>query len=200
MPQSAKKDNDNLASKLALRKHGLARFAAVAGVAELRVFDACRGHGVIWDALRMEIKLQSYVGFDVADRPGAIRLDSLRAIGRLCTGCNVYDVDTYGQPWRHLHALLGAPAVAGPVLVFCTCRQCTFMGTPGKARFDYQLYGIPWRTPPRMAFAVYGDVVQTFAQVVSKSGWWSFVEAWESTAGLHARYLGAILKRKETAA
>lgn len=111
-----KTDNKYLETKLHLRRFALDRWNADE---PLRVLDCCQGEGVIWRTLRKEYPVNEYVGIDVKDKPGRLKMDSTRLLASGGWGFNVIDVDTYGMPWKHWNALL--PHVRCPVLVFLTC-------------------------------------------------------------------------------
>jgi len=86
---------------------------------ELRVLDCCAGERVIWERLRKEYPVKSYLGLDIKPRrSGVVRIDSARWLRQVDWHANVIDVDTYGDPWRHWLAIL--EKAREPVAVFLT--------------------------------------------------------------------------------
>lgn len=101
--KAVKTDNDNLASKIAVRRHFLQRYHKDG---DIRVFDACQGSGIIWRELSKEFKPKTYWGADLKRKRGRVMIDSVELLaGGLSE--NVIDVDTYGSPWGHWLAALG---------------------------------------------------------------------------------------------
>ncbi len=80
---SAKTDNSNLASKLALRRYFLDKYHADGPA---NVMDCCQGDGVIWRELRKQVSVASYWGIDKKAKKGRIKLDSVRVLGQPGTG------------------------------------------------------------------------------------------------------------------
>lgn len=117
-------DNYNLAGKVALRLHLLNRFHEQ-GVP--RVFDACKGDGRIWKAVREEFKVASYWGTDLKPKAGTLKVDSRRVIG-LLRDADVVDIDTYGDPWEHWFTLLRDSEPKRPMSVFLTHGAATSSG------------------------------------------------------------------------
>lgn len=107
-------DNDNLPSKLAVRRYMLKRYH-VDG--DIRVFDACQGEGTIWRELRKEFELTTYWGADKKRKSGRIMRDSVELLTAGLSE-NVIDVDTYGSPWAHWIAILDN--LRAPTTVFVT--------------------------------------------------------------------------------
>jgi hypothetical protein len=94
-------------AKMALRRYFLDKYHR--NSEPMRVLDCCQGEGRIWGKLRTEYKLESYWGVDndkVNRKAGRLVIDSRRILMQSGLEQNVYDIDTYGSPWRHWVALL----------------------------------------------------------------------------------------------
>lgn len=123
MSSTTKTDNSRLGSKLALRRHFLDRYHKDSPP---RVFDACQGEGVIWQALRADYPM-TYWGVDKKRRSGRMSIDSTRILAEPGWRFDVIDVDTYGSPWKHWAGILkNAP---GAVTVFLTIGSTMFVGS-----------------------------------------------------------------------
>ena len=97
-------DNGYLASKLALRRHLLARWHKGRAV---RVLNCCEGEdNVLWGWLRREVRVRAYLGLDLKKRRLGLRMDSARFLAEAAWRFDMIDIDTYGSPFAHLMALL----------------------------------------------------------------------------------------------
>jgi hypothetical protein len=93
-------------TKVALRRYFL---RAYHNDGDIRVLDCCQGFGTIWGRLRSEFKVAQYWGVDAdrnRKRAGRLVLDSSRILAQSGLSQNVFDIDTYGSPWKHWLALL----------------------------------------------------------------------------------------------
>lgn len=191
MTNSTKTDNAHLSSKLALRRHLLDRFHATDDV---RVFDCCQGSGVIWKTLRRTVKVTTYWGVDVKPRPGRLKIDSRRVVCQAGLDANVVDIDTYGMPWDHWCGLL--PNVSRPTTVFLTIGLVTMGGGAGLSKECRRVLEMPeaWPLPAAFTPELVRLSVQRFLSMRNAAGF-RVVEAWESTPGKHARYIGVHLNK-----
>lgn len=186
-----KTDNAHLESKLRLRRHLLTRFHSQGDV---RVFDCCQGSGVIWRTLRRDFAVASYWGVDVKPKKGRLKIDSRRVVCQPGLRVNVVDIDTYGMPWDHWCGLL--PHVSEPTTVFLTIGLVTMGGGGGLSKESRKTLGIPaeWTLANAFTPELVKLSVQSFLSMRAASGF-RVVEAWESTPGKHARYLGVHLNK-----
>jgi hypothetical protein len=185
MTPAPKTDNANLASKLELRRHMLRRHHADG---DIRVFDCCQGSGVLWGKLRTEFPVTSYWGVDVKPKRGRLKIDSRRVVCQPGLRSNVIDIDTYGMPWDHWVGLL--PTIAEPTTVFLTVGLVTMGGGSPLSKTIRQSLGIPdgWPLSPAFTDELVHMSVQRFLAMTA--GDWRVTDAWESTPGRHARYVG----------
>ncbi|HEY7195544.1 MAG TPA: hypothetical protein VH439_17505 [Gemmatimonadales bacterium] len=107
-------DNTGWHSKLALRRHFLARYHAQQKPV---VLDCCQGEARIWTTLRAEFPC-TYWGVDQEKKKGRLKIDSTRLLAQPALPYDVIDIDTYGSPWGHWRTLL--PHVTKPTTVFLT--------------------------------------------------------------------------------
>lgn len=135
------KDNDSLPGKLTLRRYMLDRYHKDNPPS---VFDACQGDGLIWRELKHEYVLASYFGVDKKTKKGRMKIDSARLLDVPGFDFDVVDIDTYGMPWKHYHAL--CRHVTKPTTVFLTIGSVT-MSLDSLAE---KLIGLPEGVP--MAF------------------------------------------------
>jgi hypothetical protein len=185
MTHAPKTDNANLASKLELRRHMLRRHHADG---DIRVFDCCQGSGVLWGKLREEFPVKSYWGVDVKPKRGRLKIDSRRVVCQPGLQCNVIDIDTYGMPWDHWVGLL--PNIVEPTTVFLTVGLVTMGGGSALSKTVRRSLGIPeeWPLSPVFTDELVRLSVQQFLTLTA--GAWHVADAWESTPGRHARYIG----------
>jgi len=114
MSTATKTDNASLPEKLAIRR----RVLDALGDEQLDVLDCCQGSGVLWANLRREYRVGRYTGLDVKPKPGRLKVDSERVVGRMSPSYNVIDIDTYGSPiWHWLNLL---PKLTRRTAVFLT--------------------------------------------------------------------------------
>lgn len=182
-------DNDNLRSKLALRRHFLKRYHAEEPP---RVFDACQGSGVIWTQLREEHDVATYWGVDLKRKSGRIRTDSVDLLAAGLTE-DVIDVDTYGSPWAHWSAILRGAKV--PRTVFLTIGEHGVRQRPltiAEAEL-LGLAGLYKAMPNKMKLRLAKTMT---LRMIACATLWGFdvVELSESSRGLSARYLGVRLE------
>jgi len=182
-------DNDNLGSKLALRRYFLDRYHADDAP---RVFDACQGSGVIWQNLRAEHEVATYWGCDLKRKEGRVRADSADLIAAGLTE-NVIDVDTYGSPWSHWSAILRGAKVARTV--FLTIGEHGVRQRPLTIA-EAELLGLAAlykSMPNKMKLRLAKTMT---LRMLACAELWGFriVEVAESSRGLSARYLGVRLE------
>ena len=182
-------DNDNLRSKLALRRHFLKRYHADEPP---RVFDACQGSGVLWANLRDEYEVATYWGCDLKRKAGRVRADSADLLAAGLTE-NVIDVDTYGSPWSHWSAILKGAKV--PRTVFLTIGEHGVRQRPltiAEAEL-LGLAGLYKSMPNKMKLRLAKTMT---LRMIACATLWGFdvVELAESSRGLSARYLGVRLE------
>jgi hypothetical protein len=122
-----KTDNSNLSAKLALRRYFLRKYHADGSA---RVLDCTEGEGIIWNRLRKEGPVQSYLGLDKKERRGGLTIDSRKVLANPRIEQDVIDIDTYGSPWKHVIALMRHRQK--PVTVFLTFGDAGIAG-PGDA-------------------------------------------------------------------
>jgi hypothetical protein len=196
MTESTKTDNASLSSKLLLRRHMLRRHHADG---DIRVFDACQGEGVLWGRLRSEFSVGYYYGVDVKPKKGRLAIDSRRVICQPGLNCNVIDIDTYGLPWDHWVALL--PTIVEPTTVFLTAalasqRAKQKSGGSTLPKSVKSVLGIPaeWDISKVFTDQLCGIAVAHYLSMPAANGY-RVVEAWESTRGSRARYIGVRLDR-----
>ena len=108
-------DNRFLATKLALRRHFIAKYHATG---PLSVFDACAGDQVIWTTLRKgRTEPIEYFGADRVKTK--LKLDSAKLCAHPAYAqYDIIDIDTYGSPWTHFFNLL--PNIKKPTTIFLT--------------------------------------------------------------------------------
>jgi hypothetical protein len=190
---TTKTDNAHLASKLLLRRHMLERHHADG---DIRVFDCCQGSGVIWDSLRREFDVRSYWGVDVKPKKGRLKIDSRKVVAQPGLKANVVDIDTYGMPWEHWIGLL--PNIEEPTTVFLTLGLVTMGGGSALSHSIRETLRIPrdWPLSPVFTPELVRLSVQTFLGMESRG--WGVVDAAETTAGAHARYLAVRVDRRST--
>lgn len=183
-------DNDNLAAKLALRRHFLQAYHTDGNA---RVFDCCQGSAVIWTTLRAEHKIASYWGVDLKPKSGRLKIDSVRVLEQPGWLENIIDVDTYGAPWKHWSAILRN--AKGPTTVFLTIGQHGrgggMTGIQGEVR---DVLALPPSTPPMLAAKVAHTAVDRM--LATCLGNWSVIEAKEARPGERARYIGVRIEPK----
>tara|TARA_R110000851_G_scaffold268071_1_gene420659 strand:+ start:9867 stop:10469 length:603 start_codon:yes stop_codon:yes gene_type:complete len=182
-------DNDNLGSKLALRRYFLDRYHADDPP---RVFDACQGSGVIWANLREDHPVATYWGCDLKRKAGRIRTDSADLIAAGLSE-DVIDVDTYGSPWAHWAAVLKGAKV--PRTVFLTIGEHGVRQRPLTIA-EAELLGLSAlykRMPNKLKLRLAKTMT---LRMISCAELWGFriVELAESARGLSARYLGVRLE------
>ena len=175
-----KTDNDNLESKLLLRRYFLDRYHADGPI---HVLDCCQGSGVIWHTLRAERQIASYWGLDVKPKKGRLQLSSVRVLEQPGWMQNVVDVDTYGSPWQHWNAL--RPNISQPTTVFLTVGQVQ-MNTATEITDALGLGGMK---VPRGIKRKLSDLAVSYL-LTRGCDLCKIIEAAETTAGTHARYLG----------
>jgi hypothetical protein len=188
MGASAKTDNDNLASKLALRRHFLARYHAGTRPS---VIDCCQGDGVTWKTLRKEFAC-AYFGADVKPKKGRLKIDSSRILAQPGWSYDVIDVDTYGTPWAHWDGILRH--LRGSTTVFLTSGRVIIGGGSPASRQELDALGITFDVPAAFGAPIASLAVDYLLANVLTHGI-TVVEAVESTAGRHARYFGLRLER-----
>ena len=183
-----KTDNSDLAAKLHLRRHFLQKYHADG---EAQVLDCCSGDGVIWRRLRREFKIATYWGVDLKAKKGRLRMDSVRILRQPGWPQDVVDVDTYGSPWKHFDAILGA--LQRPTTVFLTVGQWQ-MGTDQVILDALGLGGLS--VPPGIAVKLHGIAVSYLLTRGCVNGIIA-IEAVEAVSTGMARYLGVRLERAE---
>lgn len=181
-------DNDNLASKLALRRHFLRRYHADGSA---RVFDACQGGGVIWKHLRSEFKVETYWGTDLKRKSGRLNTDSVQLLDAGLSE-NVIDVDTYGSPWAHWVSIL--KSVKAPTTVFLTIGEHGVRQRP-LSLAEAKLLGLSpiyARMPNKLKLRLARTML---LRLIACAELWGLelVEVAEGARGLSARYLGVHL-------
>lgn len=147
-----KTDNRNLRQKVDLRT------AICSQLKEpLRVLDLFSGEGRIWAAMRENFKLAAYTPVDEKPRqPGAIKLKvdarTVRAFD--AQRFNVIDIDSYGEPWEVLAAIL--PSIKQATAIFLTYGHVG-MGNIGISKYLREACGIPpaWEIPTDKALATF---------------------------------------------
>jgi hypothetical protein len=100
---TAKSDNSNILAKLDLRRYFLQKYHAAG---DARVLDCFAGEGHIWNQLRSEFTIENYWGVDVKSKPGRIKIDSARLLENPKLTENVFDLESYGLPWKCFFTLL----------------------------------------------------------------------------------------------
>lgn len=95
-----KTDNANLHGKLALRRYFLDRYPCSS------VIDCCQGDQVIWSQLRQEYPVEKYLGVDLKEKKGRLKIDSNRILAQPGWTFDCIDIDTYGSPWAHWESIL----------------------------------------------------------------------------------------------
>jgi hypothetical protein len=130
----------------------------------------------------------------VKPKKGRLKIDSRRVVCQEGLRANVIDIDTYGMPWDHWCGLL--PNVSEPTTVFLTIGMVTMGGGGGLSKESRRALGIPPEWPLANSFTteLVKLSVQSFLSMRAAAGF-RVVEAWESTPGRHARYLGVHLNK-----
>lgn len=181
-------DNSNLAAKLDLRRHFLARYHSAG---RLDVFDGFQASGVIWATLRAEFKTTSYWGVDILGKKGRLKIDSARILGKAGWHHNVVDLDAYGSPWKHWFNLLLTADHA--VTVFLTVRS--FVGFRNRLSIlEQQCLGIPFDLPKSIASHL--GVLAVNRMLAQASERFTIAEALEAFPSLNMRYFGLRLEPK----
>ena len=180
-------DNSNLAAKLELRRYFLDKYHAADPPG---VLDCCQGDGLLWKRLQSEYTLASYWGVDLKVKRGRLKLDSVRILCQPGWPQTVVDVDTYGSPWKHYHALL--ETLAHPVTVFLTIGQWQ-MGTDSLILDALGLGELD--VPPGIAIKLH-DLALVRLLTAGESRGVRVVEALETIGTGHAsaRYVGVRLE------
>ncbi len=189
--QTRKTDNHNLPAKLELRRHFLRRYHAGQ---KPSVLDCCQGDGKIWRMLKSEFRLAHYLGFDLKERKGRLKLDSIRFLDQPGWTADVVDIDTYGSPWKHWLALLRH--CDHPVTVFLTLGLVRVAG----GNFDHYLLPILGLTfhrlklPNSLGCKLSGLALDAALAAPSANGL-KIIEAMEAESGRNARYFGLRLAK-----
>jgi len=188
-------DNDNLTSKLSLRRYFLERYHADEPP---RVFDACQGSGVIWTNLRDEYKVATYWGCDLKRKAGRVHADSVELL-KAGLSENVIDVDTYGSPWAHWSAILKGAKIARTV--FLTIGEHGVRKRP-LTLAEAELLGLAklYTSMPNKMKLRLAKVMTLRMIACAELHGFRVVELAESSRGLSARYLGVRLEPIKPAA
>ena len=184
----AKTDNKFFAPKLLVRRHFLAKYHPP-GTA-MRVLDCCQGDGQLWGFLRREFAVAEYLGLDVKPKKGRVKLASERYLALSGWPQTVIDVDTYGSPWKHWHAML--PNIVRPVTVFLTLGLVTPGGGSnlGAVTGSVMNFDNLASLPPSLAAKLAPHTVAYHLFAATRAGL-RIVEAKEAVGGFsNARYLG----------
>lgn len=147
-------DNGDLESKLKIRRYFLERYHRAQPP---RVFDACQGEGLIWNAIRREFEVASYLGVDLKPKPGRLKIDSVRFLSQIGWAFDVIDVDVYGEPWKHWDVIQRFAPV-GDLTVFLT------MGVRNVQNLSHDALlslGIPFRIPVSMHRVLVPELIRT---------------------------------------
>lgn len=139
-----KTDNHNLAAKVELRLEALRR----AKLARVDVVDCFAGAGSVWAEVMKSARVDEYTAIEKRPRPGALKMDSERYLGRPGWAHNVVDLDAYGSPWRHFEA---AMKNGRPEIVFLTVGM-TIMGN--QQHDALEAIGITFKIPPSFGRAM----------------------------------------------
>lgn len=190
MAQYKKTDNDNLETKLDLRRHFLSRYHQEPG----SVFDCCQGNRVMWGRLQPEFPHLKYWGVDIKHKPGRLKVDSQRLL-EMGLQADVIDVDTYGSPWSHWMALL--PHVQRPCTVFLTWGMAQRGGATSVGKFMSTQIVFPSLIVPESFHQHIIDHYLSIALWQPNRFGLQIVEAAEAEKeGRSARYFGLHLKPK----
>lgn len=180
-------DNGNLKAKLDLRRYFLGKYHADAPP---RVFDACQGSGVIWTRLRSEFAVASYWGVDMKLAKGRLAVDSRRLLAA-GVPADVYDVDTWGSPWRHFEAILRTLKEAATVFLTLGNQNSTAMNP---ASMGAQILSLPPHTPPVLAAKIARKIAVRYHLTRCYEYGTIPVEIIEAIGGRTARYFGLRLQ------
>lgn len=183
-----KTDNKDPRAKLELRRHFLRRYHADG---DLHVFDCCQATGLLWRTLRSEFPVKKYWGVDLKEKPGRLKIDSVRILEQPGLEANVIDVDTYGSPWKHWAAILQHQRP--PLTIFLTIGQVS-MGTD---KLILQTLGLGrLKIPPGIAVKLHERGLQSLLGLAGDRGS-RILECQEATGSpSKARYLGLRLAAK----
>jgi hypothetical protein len=186
---ASKTDNANLPTKLELRRHFLRRYHGPQDPAD--VLECCQGSGVIWRHLKREFPGTKVWGLDLKERKGRLKVDSARVVCQAGWRQNIVDIDSYGSPWKHWTGML--PNVSRPITVFLTIGQWQM----GVDSLVLKALGVAsLQVPPGIAAQLVEDA-NRFLMAQALDYGLEIVEAQESTAGTHARYIGVRLHPKK---
>lgn len=182
-----KTDNDNLASKLALREHFLDRFGGSS------VLDCCAGAGVIWEYLLLHRPEIEYTAIDDHGTLGAIPADSLPLIPILGRDCDVIDIDTYGSPWEHWVSVL-RDTPPRPLTVCLTFGASMLGALTVESLKAIGMHSAMARTVPIGMHKAIGMLLPTYMMALPPMLGWRVEYHAESRRGKTARYIGVRLQ------
>ncbi len=152
--ETTKTDNTRLADKIALRRWFLQKYHAERVPV---VWDCCQGQRRIWDALRREFRV-AYQGADRSPRrAGGIKLESTRLFDLPGWRCDVVDIDTYGEPWRHYEKVCRTASAA--LTCFLTVGQVR-VGGGRCSEYVFRALGLPDGTPHSLASEIAGEAIE----------------------------------------
>ncbi len=182
-----KTDNANLPSKLQLRRYFLDRYSYS------NIFDCCQGNGIIWQTLCNEYNPSLYMGVDLKSKKGRLKIDSVRILNQSGWKYDVVDIDTYGSPFKHFSAII--KFANHDITIFLTIGN-----QGGLSRTDSKLISLigidqfSMKVPP-LLITKFSDLLIKHAICNAKFHGWQIIEAMESQASKHARYIGIRLKK-----
>lgn len=181
-----KTNNSNLNLKVDLRRTVL----KPAGLKRLRVLDLFAGGGEIWNRLRKEFRIESYMPCDIKPQmPGTLKANVTPLFVEAVAGdnINVVDVDTYGEPWEIWASV--ANRIRQPAAIYLTHGV---VGMGQTSHFALEVMGIPhsWKVPvkPDLAhFAAHFFIIPEFQQL-------RIDRAWTASSG-DAAYYGLLVRQ-----
>ena len=186
-----KTDNDNLKSKLDLRRYFLEKYHRE-GV--LSVCDCCMGSGVLWSKLKREFKVKDYIGMDVKPKKGRLKIDSARYLQAGGYGHDVIDVDTYGSPWKHYVEIL--KHINSDVTLFLTIGATKIGGGCILSNIVKKRIGLDKIKNLPMVFMAKLEKIQVESMIpICLDYSFEIVECLESERGKNARYVGIRLRK-----
>jgi hypothetical protein len=185
-----KTDNQHLQQKVDLRSTICSRLSE-----PLRVLDLFSGEGRVWAAMRQNFNLTSYTPVDQNPRQlGAIKM---KVDGRTVRAFNpdkfnVFDIDTYGEPWEVFDAVL--PRIRLQTALFLTYGHIGGMGNI--SNYLREACGIPaeWPIPTEGTLARYLGQFHLRRALAGRKAWCLSVE------NENVGYYGILITPSKTAA
>ena len=166
-----KKDNSLGATKLHVRNIFLRKYHPQAKV---KVLDCCSGQGWIWKNLKRTHpdKNICLTRLDKKSIPGVIKCDSIRYLKSVQAKDDIYDIDTYGSPVKHIMELFKKEPQEATI--FLTYGRISKGGFSNATNEELSIFGLDrWKDiSPRtlLSGAVVADPVRVIKTLADRNG------------------------------